>query len=59
MFMVRMFHTKAGCKLVTRMFRSLCDAEEFCDYHYNLGWVVWEMCLVDTTLSDMFCADTV
>lgn len=54
MFMVTMLHTNAGCKLVRKVFHHLIDAEEFCDYHYNHGWTIWEMCRVDTTLSDMF-----
>lgn len=54
MFLLSMFHTNAGCKLVRKVFHCLSDAEEFCDYHHNLGWTIWELEKVDTTLSDMF-----
>jgi len=57
MFLVRMFHTGNGCRLVTKAFHSLSDAEEFCDYHYNLGWTIWELVTSDYTLSDMFATD--
>ena len=57
MFMVSMFHTKNGCRLVRRCFHSLSDAEDFCDYHYNLGWTIFELVVCDYTLSDMFAVD--
>lgn len=57
MFMLRMFHVKNGCRLVTRTFHSLQDAEDYADYHYNLGWTIFELVTCDYTLSDMFCAD--
>lgn len=56
MFLVTMFHTMNNLKLRRKTFLSLSDAEEFCDYHYNLGWTIWELVVVDTTLSDMFVA---
>ena len=58
MFLVTMFHTMNGVKLVRKVFMSLSDAEEWCDYHFNLGWTIWELNKVDTTLSDMFEACT-
>jgi len=54
MFLVTMLHTNNGCRLVRRIFTNLSKAEEFCDYHYNLGWTIWSFEPVDTTLSDMF-----
>jgi len=53
MFMVRMFNVNNGCRLVTRVFFNISDAEDYCDYHDNFGWTIWEFCIVDTTLSDM------
>jgi hypothetical protein len=52
-----MFHTKNGCRLVTKAFNSLADAENYCDYHYNLGWVIWEFVKGDYSLSDLCEAD--
>ena len=54
MFLVTMIHTNNGCRLVRRVFTNLNKAEEFCDYHYNLGWTIWSFEPIDTTLSDMF-----
>ena len=54
MFLVTMFHLEQKCKLNRKVFLSLSDAEEFCDYYGNLGWIVWGLDRVDTALSDMF-----
>ena len=42
-----------------KTFLFLQDAEEYIDYHANLGWTPLEFDRVDTTLSDMFCTDQV
>lgn len=57
MFLVRMFHTNNGCKLVTKAFHSLHDAEDYCDYHYQLGWTIFELVVGDYSLSDLCEAD--
>jgi len=55
MFLLTIINPETA-KYVRRVFKSLSDAEVFCDYCENCRIPILELEKVDTTLSDMFAA---